>query len=398
MKKSARVCGPLIADPDAGFTARKRTDAEEKSMNEILSVIVADLFDKSKGELSPKINYLRAEIKKITDSESTIVGKLGRLVESFREIIPDEKQRYHAALKALSTTSKLSREEIVAAVNKQLEELSLLEKSLIPAIPGWRGELKLMEATTQELRRESVKLRERMAWLESEEKRVLTNMAARQLEAELAEKTMWELFRELGAEITAVTKKVTEATAETATVQPVVQQAPLPRAVPVVEKVVVEQKSELSGSSDPEAAPAVKKMDEEQKKEISEPAAPQYTEFQKKCVMCGGRMDFYGNSKMWQCYSCGHEEFKADEVQGKGEEKSEQRDAPEPAPASEPPFTVPLASMSSSENQKLKKKSSLSNNHPLAQKKPCPVCHKKMQWHQAEGAWRCAFCGYERRL
>ena len=114
--------------------------AEEKNMNEILSQIVADLFVKSKGgeELSSEIHRLRDEIKKVIESEDAIFGKFRGLLESFREIIPEEKQRYNAAIKALSTTSKLSRQEIVKAVNNQLEELKILEKGLMPALPGAR--------------------------------------------------------------------------------------------------------------------------------------------------------------------------------------------------------------------------------------------------------------------
>ncbi len=109
--------------------------AEEKNRNEILSRIAADLFVKTKGgeELSSKIHRLRDEIKKIIESEDTIFGKFHGLVESFREIIPDEKQRYNAAIKALSTTSKVSRQDIAKAVNNQLEELKILEKGLLSA-------------------------------------------------------------------------------------------------------------------------------------------------------------------------------------------------------------------------------------------------------------------------
>ena len=377
-------------------------------MNEILSTIVADLFDKSKGELSPKIDYLRNEIKKVIEGESSIFGKLSGLVESFREIIPEEKQRYNAAIKALSTTSKLSREEIVAAVNNQLEEITILEKGLVPAIPDWRNELKVMEATTQEIRGEIAKLRERMVWLESEEKRTLTGMAARQKEAELAEKAMWELFRNIGAEITSIKKKVEEFTAETPAAQPIAQRDPIPGAIPVVEKAGNEQKREISGPSVPGAVPVMEKVGGEQKSEISESPAPQYTEFQKKCAMCGGRMDFYSNSEKWQCYSCGHEELKTDEVQGKDDEKSEQKseqmNVPKPAPAAEPisdpsaPRAVLWAPPSSNENQESKKGSSPYTTQSSAKKKPCPVCRKKMNWYQAEGAWRCPFCDYERRL
>ncbi len=356
-------------------------DAEEKNMNEILSVIVADLFDKSKGELSPKIHRLRDEIKKVIEGEETIFGKFHGLVESFREIIPDEKQRYHAAIKALSTTSKLSRKEIVAVVNNQLEELTLLEKGLMPALPDWRNELKVMEATTQEIRGERGKLRERIVWLESEEQRILTGMAARKKEAELAEKAMWELFRELGAEMTLITKKVEEATAETPTAQPIAQRGPIPGAVPVVEQAGGEQKRELSGSSAPGAIPVVEKTGGGQKIEIGASSAPQDSAFQKKCPMCGGRMDFFLHGDMWQCYSCAYEELKENEVQGKSlEEKSEQ------------------TSLSSNENQESKKESSPPNNQPSTKKKACPVCRKKMQWHEMENTWRCPFCDYERRI
>ena len=260
-------------------------------MNEILSRIVADLFDKSKGELSPKIHCLRDEIKKVIESEETIFGKFRGLVESFRDIIPDEKQRYNAAIKALSTTSKLSREEIVQAVNNQLEELKILEKGLMPALPDWRNELKIMEATTQEIRGEIAKLRERMVWLESEEKRILTGMAARQKEVELAEKAMRELFTDIGAEITSIKRKVEEATAESAAPQPIPQRDPGKGDIPIDKKGGGEQKSEIGASS-----------------------APQDSEFQKKCPMCGGRMDFLLNGDMWQCYSCAYEELKKDEV------------------------------------------------------------------------------------
>ena len=345
-------------------------------MNEILSQIVADLFDKSKGELSPKIQYLRNEIKKVIESEGTVFGKFRGLVESFREIIPDEKQRYNAAIKALTTTSKLSKQEIVTAVNNQLEELKILEKSLVQALPGWRDGLKVMEAKAQEMRNEMAKLRERIAWLENEEKGTLNGMVTCQMEAEIAEKAMRELFADIGAEITHIKNKVEEFTAESAAPQPIPQNAPVKTEIPIEKKEVGEQKIE-----------------------IDEPAAPQEqdTEWQKKCPMCGGRMSFYIHTEMWQCYSCGHEELKTDEVQGKSEEKSELTNEPEPAPASEP-FTVPLADLSSHEYQEPKKKSSPYSSQPPTKKKACPVCHKKMQWYEMERAWRCSFCDYERRI
>ena len=193
---------------------------KEKNSNENLSRIAADLFVNSKGgeELSSKIHRLRDEIKKVIESEDAIFGKFRELLESFEEIIPEEKQRYHAAIKALSTTSKLSRQEIVKAVNNQLEELKILEKGLMPALPGWRDELKVMEARSQEMKDEIAKLREKIARLESEEEGILIGMAAREKEMELVEKAMRELFTDIGAEITYIKNKVEEFTAQSAAV------------------------------------------------------------------------------------------------------------------------------------------------------------------------------------
>lgn len=389
-------------------------------MNEILSQIVADLFDKSKGELSPKITYLRAEIKKVIESEGTVFGKFRDLVESFREVIPDEKQRYNAAIKALSTTSKLSKPEIVTAVNNQLEELKILEKSLVSTIPAWRNGLKVMEAKAQEMRNEIAKLRERIAWLENEEKGTLNGMVTYQMEAELAEKAMRGLFADIGAEITYIKNKVEEFTAESAAPQPPVP--PVITDFPVEKKEVVEQQVEISEPPAPQEQDtewqkkcpmcggrmnfhgneqmwqcyscAYEEVGKEksggvQKSESVEPSVPQEQEreLQKKCPRCGGRMDFLNNEQMWQCYSCGHEESTKDEVQGK------------PAPASgpgsgpTPSFTVPLADLPSNEYQAPKKAAA-----PPVKKKTCPACHKKMNWYPDENAWRCTACEYERRI
>ncbi len=412
--------------------------AEEKNKNEILSRVAADLFVKSKGgeELSSKIHRLRDEIKKVIESEDTIFGKFRGLVESFREIIPEEKQRYHAAIKALSTTSKLSRQEILKAVNNQLEELKILEKVLMAALPGWHAEHKAMEAKSQEMRDEISKLRKKIEQLESEEKEILNSMTTRKKEMEIVEKAVGELFTDIGAEITSIKKKVDEFTAESAVSQPIPPRDSVTSDISSEDKGGGEQKNEISEPSTPQDTDLQKKCPMcggrmnlhikenkwvcyscayeepkedkgggEQKNEISEPSAPQDTDLQKKCPMCGGRMNFQIKDDMWICYSCAYEESQKDEVQGKSKEKNDRTNAPKPAPGSEsiwdpsPPFAVPSAPLFPDEYPKSKKGSSSShNNQPSGKKKACPVCHKKMDWYQMEKAWRCPFCGYERSI
>ncbi len=352
-------------------------------MNEILPRIVADLFEKSKGgeELSSTIHRLREEIKKVIESEDTTFGKFRKLVESFREIIPEEKQRYNAAIQALSTTAKVSRQDIVKAVTNQLEELKILEKGLLGAPSGWRDELKVMEAKSREMRDEISKLREKIGRLESEEKEILKGMAEREKEMALAEKAVGELFTDIAAEITSINKKVQEFIAESATTKP----------IPPRDAIKSDILSEEKGGG-------------EQKSEIRESSAPQDTEWQKKCPMCGSRMNFHINEQMWKCYSCAFEESKEGEVSDKSEVKREHTNARKTTLASDPIFdpspyfAVPLASLTSNESRESTKESSPSNDQSSNKKKNCPVCHKKMQWFKMEKAWRCPFCEYERRI
>ncbi len=342
--------------------------AEEKKRNEILSQIVADLSVQSKGggELSSKIHRLRDELKKVIDNEDTVLGKFRGLVESFREIIPDEKQRYHAAIKALSATSKLSRQDIVNGFGNQLEELKILQKGLMSALPSWRDELKAMEAKSRETRDEISKLREKIGRLENEEREILSGMATREKEIEHVEKAVGDLFTDIGAEITSVKKKVEEFSLESAPSQP----------IPPRESIRIDITSEEKGGGG---------QISEVPSEVPEDSVPQDTEWQKKCPMCGGRMNFHINEQLWMCYSCAYEESEKGEAQGESEEKSEHTNAP---PASNPII----------EFEEPKKASSPFNNQPSSKKKTCPVCRKKMSWHQMEKAWRCPYCQYERRI
>ncbi len=407
--------------------------ADQTNRNAILSQIIAEISAQSQGgeDLSSKTRRLRDEIKKAVEQEGTIYGKIRGLVESFREIIPEEKQRYHAAIKALSTTSKLSPQEIIQAVNGQIEELKILEKSLLSSLPGWRDELKAMEAKARELKDDIARLRETIGRLESEEKGIRSGMASRQKEMEVVEKAVGDVFMDIGAVITSVKKKIEESLAESAASPPV----PPPRKQPVTsdifpgESAGSGQTSEILGSSAlpdkqwekkcpmcggrmdfhsaekmwmcyscayEELAKEEIPVKSEEKSETPEPSSQQQdAAWQKKCPMCGGRMDFHSNEQLWMCYSCAHEE------------KGEYTTAPEPAPVSEPvsdsspSFAVPLADVSSSENEEPIQGSikgvSLSKNHPT-KKKTCPSCRKKMNWYEDDRAWRCPFCEYERRL
>lgn len=358
-------------------------------MDEILSRIVAELFGNSKGgdELPAKINHLREEIQKVIENENTVFGKFRKLLASFEEIIPDEKQRYHAALKALSTTSKLSRDEIIQAVNNQLGELKILEKGLMPARSGWRDELAAMEAKARGMRDELAKLRERIAQLENEEKTILHERAAREKAMELMETSMAKLFAELGSEISAVKKRIEEFTSEAEAAQPILPRDAVMSSEPEIE---LNEPSAQPGAESQKKCPMCggrmnfhakdelwmcyscaheesTKGSKELKIEFSEPSAPQDTDLQKKCPMCGGQLNYLSKDELWMCYSCAYQETKNEAAQRAAAERGGERDTSD-------------------------------KSQPSGKKKSCPVCRKKMDWYDMEQAWRCPFCDYERRI
>jgi ssDNA-binding Zn-finger/Zn-ribbon topoisomerase 1 len=345
--------------------------------------MVADLLATAKGgeDLSSTIDRLRNEIRKVAESEDSIFGKFRGLLRSFQGVIPDETQRYQAAIKALSTTSKLGLPEIIKAVNDQAGELKILEKSLLSAVPG-RDELNAMEARSKAVKDEMAKLRETLARLESEEAGIRSSMAAREKETGSLEKAVKELFTDIGTEMASFKKKIEESTAESAAALPgVPPKVPAKSDIPAGSKGVGEQKIEIQGSPEP--------MD---------------TKWQKKCPMCGGRMNLHALDKMWICYSCAHEESTTDEVPGTGHKERELTNAPEPAPAEEPasdaspPFAVPLADLAFDDVRGPKKAAAPSKGQPATKSKPCPACSKKMYWFPTEKAWRCPSCYYERRI
>jgi chromosome segregation ATPase len=261
-------------------------------MSEDLSRIVTELFAKPMDgkELSSQIQRLGEEIRKIIQGD-TIFGKFRGLLESFREIIPDEQQRYLAALKALSTTSKLNPQEIKKALASQLEELKILEKGLVPTQHAWHDSLKGIEARSQQVKGEAAQLRAQLAQLESEEKALQAHLSVQEKDLALAEKTVRELFATILAEISSFNKKVAEFTADAPAAQPLP-----PPARPSPSKELL--KNDAPGK-DTGGVQAVGK---------DAPPPPQDAKYQRKCPMCGGAFNLLELENIWQCYTCAYQE------------------------------------------------------------------------------------------
>jgi ribosomal protein L37AE/L43A len=274
----------------------------------------------------------------------------------------------------LSTTSKMGRQEVIDSMNRQLEELKVLEKGLMPSHAGWDGELQAMEARSQMLKGEVANLRARIAQLESEEQMIQAGIAVRRKYLALVEKTVKELFANIGAEIALLNKKLEELSAEASAAQPgpsAVQQTP------------PAQRPDLrTEETIPQTVPPVEQKEGgEQKVEIKGEPVPADSKFQRTCPQCGGQLNLLELENMWQCFTCGHEEPSTGAV-----------------PGTDPSLFSARRSASRSPEVERSKKGSTSSGEKPTKKKDCPVCSKKMYWYPDTKAWRCPSCQYERRI
>ena len=324
-----------------------------------------DLLAKAKESGGFDVVRLRDEIRKEIETEDKIFGKFLGLVESFQDIISEEKQRYNAAIKALSKTSGVSRQNVLEAADNQLEELKMFEKGVMSALPDFRKDLKAMESKSKEIKSEIAKLREKIGQLQKEEQKILDGMSIRERDMKAVEESVGKIFTEIGSEITGIRKKIEEFAAEKAPPQPI--------APPVVESHKLEEEKEGI----------------EEGSKIEWTSEPEETEGVRRCAMCGGQMDFNIQYGMWMCYACGHEEPATDDTEGASELTAAAELAAvaeqKPTPVASEPSAVPLAA-------------SPSVKRPLSRKKPCPSCRKQMDWNEEEKTWRCSFCNYERRV
>ncbi len=425
-------------------------------MNKILPQIVADIFAKTQAgqDPAPGLQRLKDELKKMLEGEDAIYEKFRGLVESFREIIPEERQRHNAAVQALSTTTKLSRQEILTLVDKQLELLRAIEKILLPANAAWRGQLKATDARLQDTKNEIAQLRQRLAVLEEQERAIVSNMTAQEKQVEPLEQAVKQIFTAIGTEIIFLKQKVQESSTPAAAPQPspmpaAAQPAP-PAAVvpPAVAPAPLPAAADTASPAPPAAAPleapplpAAVQADPPLEPGLGDHSLPVQPQSRKKCPNCVAQMNFQKDWNSWMCYSCGYQEQGKDPAPAQFrqvalEVNSTEPSAPEDsgahkkcpmcggrmdaqaggawmcyscayeesetgetqaapgAPSAPEPAAEPDQSPAAQEEPI---KSAPIKKQPT-KKKPCPGCGKKMNLYEEDRMWRCPHCEYERRI
>ncbi len=266
--------------------------------------LLSDLLARAKEREGLDLVLLRDEIRKKIEAGDKTLEKFLELVESFREVLPKEKQRYNVAIRALYTTSRISRQGILESTDNQLEELRKREEEALSALTGFRDELNDMDSRLRETKSELAKLREKIADLEKEEQEILGVMAARERERKVVEEAVRKVFTDIAAEISGIKKKIEEFTGEKVSPQPI---AP-PDFIESDKHEKEEGGAEEAGKIGETPAGA------EEEVIIEATYGTQETEWLKKCPMCGGQINFLVNEAKWMCYSCGHEEVARDEI------------------------------------------------------------------------------------
>ncbi len=247
----------------------------EKNRKGLHYQIAADLLVKSRGEADASfdISRLHKAIMKEIAGHDDIFGKFRELLESFRDIIPEEKQRYQATLKALSCTSGLSQQDILTAAEGQLSELKKLEKGFTSALPNWRSEIKSMESKYMEIRSELSRLREEISQLEKEEETILNRMSACEGEWKSAEEGVENALATIASDISGIMEKLEEFTAES---------------VKSHERV-----TDRNGECN------VRKISDPQEQDVKG---------ERNCPMCGRQIKWHEREKAWKCFICSYEE------------------------------------------------------------------------------------------
>jgi predicted nucleic acid-binding Zn-ribbon protein len=250
-------------------------------------------FSKPPGRrLSLEGGKLTEEIRKEIEREGEPLKKFLELVDSFKDIIPEEDKQFNAALKALGHAAGLGREDVVGAADRQLAELKKQQDIFSYSVAHRRRELKSMGTKSREIKTQIADLRDRIRRLEEREKGMLSNMEEGEREILSAEESFGSIVDELGREIAGIKKRILHH---------------IPGGTPVEEKTVVEASppGRKKRASAPPSAPSTA---EKPAPALRSPAEKQASGSARQCPVCNNQMDWYEVEKKWKCFVCAHEE------------------------------------------------------------------------------------------
>lgn len=229
------------------------------------------------------IEGIRSELEK----ESGVLRKFLGLVESLRDIVPEEDKRYHAALESLSQTIGVSKEDIVRAADRQLSEFENQKKSFALSLVERRAEMKVLLARANHIRSEASRLQEEINRLEEEEKSILANVKAEEAALRTTEENFAVAVEKLEKEIGETRSRIRRY---------LLEGAPPPD----------EPLMRLHVEDDAETVVGGEEADDFGDTTLRPPAEKASVNT-KTCPNCKNQMDWYDFDKKWKCFVCAHE-------------------------------------------------------------------------------------------
>lgn len=232
------------------------------------------------------LESIRAEIKKAGGE----LQKFLSLVESLREIIPDEAKRYAAAYKAIQESSGITKDEILGAAENQLSALKNQKDIIAESFTAPDTGNNPLASKLEETRTRISEFKGALKKLEEEEKEILASLAAEKERSRKAEKGLDSLIRSIEEEIVDIRDKVLCYLIQDSSLSIVPESEPLEDMGPEGEYTDAEPEADLISPMS------------------GEPPADAKGAKVKPCPSCQNRMDWYEMDRKWKCFVCAHEE------------------------------------------------------------------------------------------
>jgi hypothetical protein len=212
-------------------------------------------------------------------------------------------------------------EDVLKAVDEQVEELHNQRKNMAASVAEQKSLVKLKQKKAQELRSQINLLSDSIKRLEQEEKDILISVATGETEIKMIEERLDAVIHLLRKEIEDIKGRLTSNLAKPA---PEPEAGPKP-GKPVKKASVKEEEEALTDAEEEEERPRRKRAREEEEEEENGVTSPldsalespmeeetpsdkQKKARQKPCPVCSNQMDWYSYDKKWKCFVCGHEE------------------------------------------------------------------------------------------
>lgn len=229
------------------------------------------------AEANGLLGQIRAQVEGAGEELQRFLG----LLDAFVDIIPDEQDRYSAAVKALSHATGLTVKDVLAAADRQLAELKGQREGFSEALARWREDLHLHAAKSREIRSRIGALEREIAELEAMEKEALSQLVTGEKEVARAAAQFDSMADEFHADIETARQKILDMVSA-------------------------------------DGAPARKAPASRKKKEpVDEPPdlaedegiglAAQESDHRKICSDCKCPMDWHEIEKKWKCFVCANE-------------------------------------------------------------------------------------------